>query len=170
MKYIALNASADEFLPYFSLGGCMEGLNNLLRSLYGISLQNTIMEPGEAWHSDISKLSVAHEKEGLLGYIYCDFFECENKPNQDCHFTTRGGKLMPDGSYKLLIVIVMLNLWQPRWTGSTLLTPSCVDNLFHEMNHGMHSMFARTEYQHVTVNVSVPTLPKYNKIEELIKV
>uniref|UniRef100_A0A1A9WMX6 Peptidase M3A/M3B catalytic domain-containing protein n=1 Tax=Glossina brevipalpis TaxID=37001 RepID=A0A1A9WMX6_9MUSC len=150
MKRNALNASADEFLPYFSLGGCMEGLNNLLRSLYGISLQNTLMEPGESWHNDIYKLSVVHEKEGLLGYIYCDFFERENKPNQDCHFTIRGGKLMSDGSYQLPVVVVMLNLCQARWTGPTLLTPSRVDNLFHEMGHAMHSMLARTEYQHVT--------------------
>ncbi|CAD7014867.1 unnamed protein product [Ceratitis capitata] len=150
MERKSLKANTSEFLPYFSLGGCMEGIDNLMRSLYGISLKNTEMEPGEAWNNDIYKISVMHETEGLLGYIYCDFFERNGKPNQDCHFTIQGGKTLTDGTYQMPIVVVMLNLSQPHWTGPVLLSPSRVDNLFHEMGHAMHSMLARTKYQHVT--------------------
>lgn len=145
-----LQISPSEFTPYFSLGACMEGLNNLMKSLYGITLKIIKMEPGESWNNDIYKLAVIHEKEDLLGYIYCDLFERSGKPNQDCHFTIQGGKRLTDGTYQLPIVVIMLNLNQPRWSGPTLLTPSMVDNLFHEMGHAMHSMLARTEYQHVT--------------------
>ncbi|KAJ6642270.1 Mitochondrial intermediate peptidase [Pseudolycoriella hygida] len=145
-----LQVSASEFTPYFSLGGCMEGISNLMKCLYGIVLENTEMEPGESWADDIYKLAVIHETEGLLGHIYCDFYDRQGKPNQDCHFTIRGGKSLADGSYQNPIVVVMLNLSPPRWSSPTLLTPAMVDNLFHEMGHAMHSMLARTEYQHVT--------------------
>ncbi|XP_059613496.1 mitochondrial intermediate peptidase [Phlebotomus argentipes] len=150
LKKELLQVNAKEFAPYFSLGACMEGLNTVTSSLWGIELQNTEMQPGEAWNNDIYKLAVVHEGEGVLGYIYCDFFERSGKPNQDCHFTIQGGKRLQDGTYQPPVVVIMLNLQQSRWSGPTLLTPSMVDNLFHEMGHAMHSMLARTEYQHVT--------------------
>lgn len=96
-----LKVSASEFAPYFSLGACMEGVNNVMKALYGVYLEYADMNPGESWSSDIYKLQVLHETEGLLGHIYCDFYDRQDKPNQDCHFTMRGGKTLPDGSYQV---------------------------------------------------------------------
>ncbi|CAO1307868.1 unnamed protein product [Diamesa hyperborea] len=148
-KCLGMSGSSTEFSPYFSLGGCMEGFNNLMISLFGIRLENVEMGPGESWSDDVYKLCVIDENKNILGHIYCDFFERTGKPNQDCHFTIQGGKNLANGDYQNPIVVVMLNLSLPRWN-PTLLTPSMVDNLFHEMGHAMHSMLARTEYQHVT--------------------
>lgn len=75
---------------YFSLGTCMEGLNLIFESIYGITLEPTEPDPGEVWHPSVVKLTVKHENEGILGYIYCDLYYRENKVQQDCHFTIRG--------------------------------------------------------------------------------
>jgi intermediate peptidase len=142
--------SRADFLPYFSLGACMEGLNLLTQNLYNIELVQDEILPGEVWNGDVYKLSVIHGTEGKLGEVFCDFYEREGKPHQDCHFTIQGGKELASGEYQNPIVVLMLNFPAPSGSSPSLLSPSMVDNLFHEMGHALHSMMARTKYQHVT--------------------
>ncbi|KAM6179249.1 mitochondrial intermediate peptidase [Erethizon dorsatum] len=144
------NIEPSLYCPFFSLGACMEGLNILFNKLLGISLYAEQPAKGEVWCEDVRKLAVVHESEGLLGHIYCDFFQRAEKPHQDCHFTIRGGRLKADGEYQLPVVVLMLNIPHSSRNSPTLLTPGMMENLFHEMGHAMHSMLGRTRYQHVT--------------------
>lgn len=63
---------------------------------------------------------------------------------------SQGGRTLPDGSYQMPIVAVICNFPTPTPSAPSLLTHAMVENLFHEMGHAMHSMLARTKYQHVT--------------------
>jgi intermediate peptidase len=107
---------------------------------------------GELWHEDIYKLAVIDNKTNqLLGFIYCDFYQREEKfANVDCHFTIQCSKQLSDGSFQLPIVVLHLNFPPPLPNRPTLLTFEMMENLFHEFGHAMHSMLAKTRYQHVS--------------------
>lgn len=145
------SVGGTQLTPYFSVGACVEGLSDLFTDLFGIRLREvTDVGCGEMWCADVRKLAVEHETDGELGTIYCDLFERPGKPHHDCHFTVRGGRQLPDGSYQHPVVVLMLNLPPPRGKVPSLLPLGMVENLFHEFGHAMHSMLGRTRYQHVT--------------------
>ena len=166
--YTSVLKERQDCSPVFSLKACLTGLDLVFESLFDIKLVMSKCSSGETWHSDVFKLSVLSQDSQLLGHIYCDFYERRGKSQQDSHFTIQGGCRsrnqlvfgVDDSSkddYQLPIVVIMLSLSRPSFSGSiegmldnTLLTAHQVDNLFHEFGHGMHSMTARTEYQHIT--------------------
>jgi mitochondrial intermediate peptidase len=91
------------------------------------------------------------ENGQLLGYIYCDFYQrAEKFSNVDCHFTIQCSKQLADGSHQTPIVVLHLNFPPPIGNTPTLLNLEMMHNLFHEVGHAMHSMFAKTRYQHVS--------------------
>ncbi|XP_050440695.1 mitochondrial intermediate peptidase isoform X2 [Adelges cooleyi] len=125
------------------------GFPSYAHSLYNINMVFEDLEPGEGWADRVHKLAVTHNTEGLLGYIYCDFFERPGKLHNDSHYVVRGGRQLTNDSYQVPIVVVMLNVVWRGSHGPVLLHPGTVENLFHEFGHAIHSMLGRTKYQHV---------------------
>lgn len=140
-----------DYRPYLSIGAVMNGVNLVLNSLFKINLVAEEADDGELWHESVIKLRVQHEQEGLLGYIYCDFYERDDKyAHVDCHYTVQCSKLLDDGTYQLPIVVLHLNLNEPLPNRPSLLSFDSMTNLFHEFGHAIHSMLAKTRYQHVS--------------------
>ena len=84
------NLSSSSLREYFSVGSCMHGLDLIFTSLFDVSLKVVEPAPGEVWAPLVQKIEVHDGKEGLLGYLYCDFYQRPGKLSQDSHFTIRG--------------------------------------------------------------------------------
>lgn len=157
----------DSVSSYFSVGNTFSGLSDIFCSLYGITFEMQECLPGEVWHTDIKKLSVIHETEGLIGTIYCDLFQREalnnRKYDNAAHFTVRcsrridndekfeasqydlvnhdNEKVIGDKKYQLPIVVLVTNFNRPTSHMPSLLDLSEIETLFHEMGHAMHCKF-----------------------------
>jgi mitochondrial intermediate peptidase len=76
-------------LPPLTLGTVFMGLSRLFRHLYGISLRAAEVAPGEVWDTDVHKIEVIHEDEGLIGWIYTDLFSRHGRLGGAAHYTVR---------------------------------------------------------------------------------
>ncbi|KAI9065915.1 mitochondrial intermediate peptidase [Trametes sanguinea] len=83
-------------LPPLTLGTVFMALSRLFQALYGISLRLSEPSPGEVWHSDVRKLEVVDEDQGVLGWIYADLFARAGKPGGAAHYTVRCSRRTDD--------------------------------------------------------------------------
>ncbi|KAJ3214385.1 Mitochondrial intermediate peptidase [Dinochytrium kinnereticum] len=210
----------DVVSSYFTVGQTFAGISNLTKALYGVTLEPAAVEHGETWHSDVRKLEVVHETEGLIGVVYCDLFRREQgggearKFESAAQFTVRcsrrlddddedrlaGPSAITDGEgslmrlpstekevldstgrlrkYQLPIVVLVTAFSRPvSEVFPSLLSLMEVETLFHEMGHVMHSMLARTDFQHIAGTrcpmdfVEVPSnfMEQFARIPEVLR-
>ncbi|KAJ3866106.1 mitochondrial intermediate peptidase [Lentinula novae-zelandiae] len=83
-------------LPPLTLGTVFMALSRLFRHLYGISLRPVHAASGEVWHTDVQKLEVVDETQGVIGWIYADLFARRGKPGGAAHYTVRCSRRTDD--------------------------------------------------------------------------
>ncbi len=135
---------------WFSVDACLNGLDQLFRSLFGVRIEFVPTRKGETWDPRVMKCAFVDEKAGLLGYVYCDLYARPGKIASNCHFTIQGGRELSDGSYQIPIIALCCGIPQPHGITPALLSYHSVENLYHEMGHALHSMLGRPKYQNVT--------------------
>jgi peptidyl-dipeptidase Dcp len=131
-----------EVKPYFELDNVLEnGVFYAAHQLYGISFKERKDIP--VYQPDVRVFDVFDADGKPLALFYCDYFKRDNK---------NGGAWMSNfvGQSKLLgtrpVVYNMANLERPAPGKPALISFDAVTTMFHEFGHGLHGMFADTEY------------------------
>ncbi len=129
--------------PYFKLENVINGVFDLTTKLYGITYKENKAIP--VYHPDVKAYEVFDADGSFLSVLYLDFFPREGK---------RGGAWMTEyrpqsnvnGKMERPIVSLVCNFTQPTETKPSLLTFYEVTTFLHEFGHGLHGMFANTQY------------------------
>jgi peptidyl-dipeptidase Dcp len=128
--------------PYFELWNVLEnGVFYAANQLYGITFKQRTDIP--VYSPDIKVFEVFDTDGKPLALWYCDYFKRDNK---------QGGAWMSNfvQQSKLLgtlpVVYNVANFPKPASGEPALISFDDVTTMFHEFGHGLHGMFADTEY------------------------
>jgi peptidyl-dipeptidase Dcp len=143
---------AAEVKPYFELNRVLEdGVFYAAHELYGISFKERKDIP--VYQPDVRVFEVFDAAGKPLALFYCDYFKRDNKD---------GGAWMSEfvGQSKLLgtlpVIYNVANFAKPAPGEPALIGFSDVVTMFHEFGHGLHGIFADTEYP----SLSGPSVPR----------
>jgi peptidyl-dipeptidase Dcp len=135
-----------EVKPYFEINNVLEnGVFYAANQLYGITFKERKDIP--VYQPDVRVFDVIDAGGKPLALFYCDYFKRDNK---------QGGAWMSTfvGQSKLLgtrpVIYNVGNLPKPAPGQPALISFDDVITMFHEFGHGLHGMFADTEYPSIS--------------------
>ena len=141
-----------EIKPYFELYSVLEnGVFYAANQLYGITFKERKDIP--VYNPDVRVFEVSDSDGKPLALFYCDYFKRDNK---------NGGAWMDEfvNQSKLLgtlpVIYNVANFAKPAPGEAALLSFDDVTTMFHEFGHGLHGIFANTEYP----TLSGPAVPR----------
>ncbi len=141
----------DQVRPYFELNNVLHnGVFYAAHELYGLTFKRRTDIP--VYNPDVQVYEVIDADGKPLALWYCDYFKRDNK---------NGGAWMDEfvGQSRLLgtlpVIYNVANFAKPAPGEPALISFDDVTTMFHEFGHGLHGMFADTEYPSLS-GTSVP--------------
>ncbi len=135
----------EELRPYFPLPQVLEGLFNLSKHLFGITITPA---DGQAplWHEDVRYFQIANETGDAIASFYLDPY---SRPSEK-----RGGAWMDEcltraklhDGLRLPVAYLVCNQTPPVADKPSLMTFNEVETLFHEFGHGLQHMLTQVDY------------------------
>lgn len=141
----------DLIRPFFALPNVLQGLFDITNKLYGITLRENKSIP--TYHPDAIPYEVL-ENGQVIAIVYMDFFPRESK-RSGAWMTNFREQEIRNGKNVIPVVSLVFNFTKPTQDKPSLLNFDETETLFHEFGHGLHSVFSKCTYVHLSgTNVS----------------
>jgi oligopeptidase A len=146
LKIASLDVADEEYMPYFEKNTTVDGLFTFVNKLLQVSFKE-VQTP--TWHESV-KVYDLYRENNIIGRIYVDL---ENRKGK------RGGAWMDEWITRhideneneiLPIAYIVANFATATKDTPSLLKPSDVVTLFHELGHAIHHLFSQVVEPHVS--------------------
>ncbi|MCK5918907.1 MAG: M3 family metallopeptidase, partial [Cocleimonas sp.] len=147
LKQSLFDFSAEDLKPYFPVDQVINGLFELVETLYSIKIKQK--EGVDRWHEDVRFYQIFNADNELQAQFYFDLYARQHK---------RGGAWMGDccgryqinGELQIPVAYMTCNSAPASVDIPALLTHNEVITLFHEFGHGLHHMLTQVDYLQVS--------------------
>jgi peptidyl-dipeptidase Dcp len=133
----------SEVRAYFALENVLQGAFTVANRLYGITF--TERDDLPVYHPDVRTFEVKDEDGSHLGIFYADYHPRPGKRGGAWSSRYRSQR-MKDGKDIRPVVVNVGNFSRPAGDAPALLSLDEVETLFHELGHGLNSLFSRIRY------------------------
>ena len=139
------SVSQEELRPYFPLPRVLDGLFDVARRLFGVTIREVQGVP--TWHADVRYFEIASAEGTATGSFYLDPYAREQKRSGAWMDECVGRMSLPAGG-ALPVAYLVCNFLPPAASSGlpALLTHDDVVTMFHEFGHGLHHMLTRVPY------------------------
>jgi len=129
--------------PYFKMENVRKGAFDVAEKLYGIKFikRNDIM----VYHPDVEVFEVLEADGTHLGIFYSDYYPRDGKRSGAWSSSFRSQSNI-DGNFITPLVFNVGNFAKPTADKPSLMSMDEVETLFHELGHGLNSLFGNTTY------------------------
>ncbi|QEY52963.1 M3 family metallopeptidase [Legionella longbeachae] len=136
--------SQEDLRPYFPQLKVMQGLFELVKKLYGMSIEE--IKGADVWHKDVQCYCIVDEHNNVRGYIYTDLFSRPNKRSGAWMDSLQSRRRLDDGTVQLPIATLTCNFAKAAANKPALLSHEEVITLFHEFGHCLHHILTQVDY------------------------
>ena len=131
---------------YFPVDAVIEGALHIFENLLGLKFEHeTSMEGDAAWHDDVKAYRVTDTaSKKLLGFIYADLHQREDKFDHECCFDAQDGCKIK-GQWQVPVALILTSFAKATDTKPALLSHANVTGFLHELGHAMHHLCSEAE-------------------------
>lgn len=144
LKQERYSFSENELKQYFPLPKVLDGLFQVIQTLFGVKIESANLP---TWHADVQSFSVKNSAGNIVAYFYLDPYARPGKRGGAWMDDARGRRVLPNGEIQIPVAYLVCNFAPPVKVDGVLRQPTIthddVITLFHESGHGLHHLLTQ---------------------------